>query len=127
MMSRGDWQALTPDLDWSKYLAAARAPSFNQINVSVPSYLKSLNALVTSTSLTDLKAYLAWQLVNGSAQMLPKAFVDADFDFYSRTLGGQEAQLPRWQRWAPLLSALARHSAKRSSPRRSDPPRKSTR
>jgi putative endopeptidase len=98
MMSRADWQALTPDFDWSMYLAAAGAPAFSQINVSVPSYLKSLNALLTSTSLNDLKAYLAWQLVNASAEMLPKAFADADFDFFSRTLGGQEAQLPRWQR-----------------------------
>ena len=98
MMSRAEWQALTPDLDWSKYLAAAGAPAFSQINVSVPGYLKSLNALITSTSLGDLKAYLAWQLVNASAQMLPKAFADADFDFFSRTLGGQQEPLPRWQR-----------------------------
>ena len=53
MMSRADWQALTPDLDWSKYLAAAGAPAFNQINVSVPSYLKAMNALIASTSLKD--------------------------------------------------------------------------
>jgi len=98
MMSRADWQALAPDFDWSTYLAAAGAPPFSQINVSVPSYLKSLNALIASTPLNDLKAYLAWQLVNASAQMLPKAFADADFDFFSRTLGGQQEPLPRWQR-----------------------------
>lgn len=98
MMPRPDWQALTPDLDWSKYVTAAGAPSFNQINVSVPSYLEAVNALVASTSLDDVKAYLTWQLVNASAQMLPKAFADADFDFFSRTLGGQQEPLPRWQR-----------------------------
>ena len=98
MMSRADWQALTPDLDWSKYVAAAGAPAFNQINVSVPSYLKTMSALIALTSLDDLKAYLAWQLVNASAQSLPKAFADADFDFFSRTLGGQQEPLPRWQR-----------------------------
>ena len=36
--------------------------------------------------------------MNASADRLPKAFADADFDFFSRTLGGQEEQLPRWQR-----------------------------
>ena len=51
-----------------------------------------------STSLDDLKAYLSWQLVNASADMTAQAFADADFDFFSRTLGGQEEQLPRWQR-----------------------------
>ena len=97
-MSPADWQALTPDLDWSKYLAAAGVPAFTQINVSVPSYLKAMNALVASTPLDDVKAYLTWQLVNASAQMLPKAVVDADFDFFSRTLEGQQEPLPRWQR-----------------------------
>jgi putative endopeptidase len=98
MMSRADWQALSPELDWPKYLAAAGAPAFDRINVSAPDNLKTMSALVASTPLGDLKAYLTWQLVNASAQMLPKAFADADFDFFSRTLGGQQEPLPRWQR-----------------------------
>jgi putative endopeptidase len=98
MMAKAEWQALTPDIDWAAYVTAAGAPAFARINVAVPDYLKALNALVTSTSLADLKMYLAWQLVNASAEMLPKPFAEADFDFFSRTLGGQEAQLPRWQR-----------------------------
>ncbi|HEY3043808.1 MAG TPA: M13 family metallopeptidase [Vicinamibacterales bacterium] len=98
MMTLAEWRALTPAFDWPAYLKAAGAPAFDRINVSVPDYFKALNALVASTSVEDLKAYLAWQLVNASAAMLPKAFADADFDFFSRTLGGQEEQLPRWQR-----------------------------
>jgi putative endopeptidase len=98
MMSRTDWQTLTPSLDWSKYLAAASAPAFSQINVAVPDYMKALNTLIAATSLDDIKAYFRWQLVNASAQLLPKAFADADFDFFSRTLGGQQEPLPRWQR-----------------------------
>ena len=33
-----------------------------------------------------------------SADLLPKAFADADFDFFSRTLAGQQEQPPRWRR-----------------------------
>jgi len=98
MMSSDDWRALTPAFDWSRYLAAAGAPAFDQLNVAVPDYLKALNALVASTPLDQLKAYLTWQLVNASAEMLPKTFAEADFDFFSRTLGGQQEPLPRWQR-----------------------------
>jgi endothelin-converting enzyme/putative endopeptidase len=98
MMSRADWQALTPDFDWSTYLATAGAPGFNQINVSAPAFLKAMDAVVASTPLEELKPYLTWQLLNASAQRLPKAFADADFDFFSRTLGGQQEELPRWQR-----------------------------
>jgi putative endopeptidase len=98
MLPVAQWRALTPAFDWSKYVAAAGAPSFQQINVSVPEYFKALSTLLASTSLDDVKTYLRWQLLNESAPMLPKAYADADFDFFSRTLGGQQEQLPRWQR-----------------------------
>ena len=98
MMTGSDWRALTPVFDWSGYVAAAGAPAFDQVNVAVPDYLKAMNALVASTPLDELKGYLTWQLLNASADMLPKAFADADFDFFSRTLGGQQEPLPRWQR-----------------------------
>ena len=97
-MTKAAWQALTPGFDWSKYLTAAGAPAFNELNVSAPDYFKALETTLAATSLEDLKAYLVWQLLNQSAAMLPKTFADADFDFFSRTLGGQEEQLPRWQR-----------------------------
>jgi endothelin-converting enzyme/putative endopeptidase len=97
-MTTAEWQALAPQVDWTKYRTAAGAPGFDRINVSDPDFLKALGALIASTPLDDLKAYLTWQLVNASADRLPRAFADADFDFYSRTLGGQEEQLPRWQR-----------------------------
>ena len=98
MMSKTEWQALTPSFDWSAYLKAANAPDFDRLNVTVPDYFRALNDVLTTTSLADLKVYLTWQLVNAAAEMLPKRFADVDFDFFSRVLGGQEQQEPRWQR-----------------------------
>lgn len=98
LMTVGEWRALTPNLDWPAYLSADGAPSFTRINVATPGFLKAMDALVGSTPLDTLQAYFRWQLVNASAEMLPRAFADAAFDFYSRTLGGQQEQLPRWQR-----------------------------
>ncbi len=98
IMAVNEWRALTPAFDWKAYLAATRAPSFDRLNVAVPDFFKALDALIASTPLDDVKAYLRWQLANAPAEMLPRAFADADFDFYSRTLGGQQQPLPRWQR-----------------------------
>ncbi|HEV3062632.1 MAG TPA: M13 family metallopeptidase [Vicinamibacterales bacterium] len=91
-------QSLTPAFDWKKYAAAVEAPKFQVLNVSVPDYFRALNALLESTPLDDLKSYLRWQLLNASADALPKAFADAHFDFFSRTLAGQQAPDPRWRR-----------------------------
>ena len=59
--------------------------------------MKALDRAVQATSIDDLKTYLRWHLVHDAASMLPKAFEDADFDFFSRTLAGQQEQPPRWR------------------------------
>ena len=46
----------------------------------------------------DLKAYLRWHVLRTAADLLPKAFAEASFDFFGRTLTGQQTPAPRWRR-----------------------------
>ena len=103
--------------------AAPRRRSSRRSTSSVPDYVKALNELIASTPMDDLKAYLRWQLLHASADLLPKAFADADFDFFSRTLAGQQEQQPRWRRCVDRdrRSGSAKRSARRSSRKRSAP------
>jgi endothelin-converting enzyme/putative endopeptidase len=97
-MTINELQALSPNFNWRKYAAAAEAPPLPTINVSVPDYLRALNRLISVSAMGDLKAYLRWHVLHESADLLPKAFADADFDYFSRTLAGQQEQPPRWRR-----------------------------
>ncbi len=97
-MTINELQALSPNFSWRKYATAAEAPPLPTINVAVPDYLRAVNALITVAAMNDLKAYLRWHLVHASADLLPRVFADADFDFFSRTLAGQQEQPPRWRR-----------------------------
>ena len=97
-MTINELQALSPNFNWRKYASAAEAPPLPTINVSVPDHLRAMNRLISATTMNDLKAYLRWHLVHESADLLPKAFADADFDFFSRALAGQQEQQPRWRR-----------------------------
>ena len=91
-------QALSPNFNWRKYATASEAPPLPTINVAVPDYIRALNMLITAAGMPDLKAYLRWHVLHQAADLLPKAFADADFDFFSRTLAGQQEQPPRWRR-----------------------------
>jgi endothelin-converting enzyme/putative endopeptidase len=97
-MTLTDFQALTPRFDWKKYAGAVEAPKFQVLNVAVPDFFRAMNGLLESTPLDELRAYLRWQVLNAAAEYLPKAFADADFDFFSRTLNGQQQPEPRWRR-----------------------------
>jgi putative endopeptidase len=44
------------------------------------------------------QAYLRWHLLDDAAPYLSQRFVDADFDFRSRTLRGIKVDKPRWKR-----------------------------
>jgi putative endopeptidase len=105
-MTRGELQALTPAFDWKKYLAAADAPPVQTLNVTSLDYFRAVNRIVTSTPVDDLTAYMRWHLLHASAELLPKAFADTHFEFFSRTLEGQQEQTPRWRR---CVTATDRH------------------
>ncbi len=97
-MTINELQALSPSFSWRKYAQAAEAPRLLTINVAVPDYLRALDKLITLSTMGALKAYLRWHVLHEAADLLPKAFADADFDFFSRTLTGQQEPGPRWRR-----------------------------
>lgn len=97
-MTVAQLQPRTPRFDWKKYFGATSAPKFQALNVAVPDFFVAVNGLIESTPIENLRAYLRWQVINGAANMLPKAFADADFEFFSRTLTGQQTPEPRWRR-----------------------------
>ena len=98
-MSLEQVQALTPSFEWKHYIEVVEAPpSSPHYIVTSPQFFRGLEPLIQKYSVDDWKVYLRWHLVHGSAPYLGKAFVDENWDFYSRTLLGAKQQLPRWRR-----------------------------
>jgi putative endopeptidase len=97
-MSVQELAALSPSFDWPKYFAGLGTPSFTDLDVSVPDFFKALNAVLTHTSVADLKIYLRWHLLHSEAPLLAKTFVDENFHFYDQTLTGTQVIEPRWKR-----------------------------
>jgi len=98
-------QALTPAFNWQAYFRGTGAPSFTEINVAEPEFLKAFNQLLESTPLEDIKSYLTWHLVHANAFLLAKAFVAENFKFYSTTLRGVSEQRIRWKRCVQYTDA----------------------
>ena len=97
-MSVEELRKLAPDFDWTQYFTGTHAPAIQSLNVSEPEFLRTMNTLLENSSLADWKAYFRWHLLHSSASMLPAAFVNEDFAFFSRTLRGVKELAPRWKR-----------------------------
>jgi endothelin-converting enzyme/putative endopeptidase len=96
-------QALTPGFDWAAYFQAAGVPTSGAVNVTQPELYKELERQWNSRSLADLKTYLRWHAASATAPFLSSPFVNANFDFYGRTLRGVEKLKPRWKRCVTLV------------------------
>ncbi|UWZ86110.1 M13 family metallopeptidase [Occallatibacter riparius] len=99
MTSVADFEKMTPAIDWNKFLSDVGAPPVEKLNVTYPPFFKALNSLIESTDLETIKTYLRWQLItNTPSTALPEKFDQEHFNFYGKTLSGQQQQQPRWKR-----------------------------
>jgi putative endopeptidase len=89
--------ALTPNWSWSAYFDAVGVRPA-AVNVAQPRFFEAFNKEIRSTPLSSWKTYLRWKLLNDAAPRLSDAFVDADFDFYGKTLQGTPENEARWKR-----------------------------
>ena len=92
-----DFQKETPDFNWTVYFHSIGIGHFDTLNVAMPDFFTGLDAQLKSQPLAAWKSYLRWHALHGQAEALPKAFFDENFDFFSKTLGGQKEPLPRWR------------------------------
>jgi putative endopeptidase len=91
-------QALSPTFGWKKYFSAAGQSGLRTLNVTAPEFFKAMEAVLQKEELESWKAYLRWHLVHANAPYLSSAFVNADFEFFGKTLSGAQELEPRWKR-----------------------------
>ncbi|MGA7695453.1 MAG: M13 family metallopeptidase [Candidatus Sulfotelmatobacter sp.] len=97
-MSLAQVRELTPSIDWDAYLQAVKAPTSDHYIVTSPDFFRAEEKLLAEHPLDHWKTYMRWQAIHRAAFYLNKSIADENFDFFSRTLAGQEQPLPRWRR-----------------------------
>jgi endothelin-converting enzyme/putative endopeptidase len=103
---RAGLAAMIPAIEWDVWLPVAGLGSVQSFVVNETTALRDGAALLDTQPLEAWKKYLAFHLASDYASTLPKAFDDANFDFYRRALAGVEVQRDRWKRGVQLLDGL---------------------
>ncbi len=93
-----DLSDLGQGVDWSAYFKASGVAEEKDIIINQPDYIEGFNQVFSETSLADWKTYLKWNLLNNYAGTLSSGLDDQNFEFYDKTLSGQDLQRPRWKR-----------------------------
>ena len=94
-------RAVTPHLDWRRFLTILGHPEIQSLNLGMPRFFEAVDRELAQAPLEDWKSYLRWQVIDSYAPFLSKAFVDEDFRMTAALTGAQELQA----RWLRVLRA----------------------
>ena len=97
-----DFEKLDPQFDWGTYFSSIGIGHFDTLNVATPNFFKTLDGLIAGEPVAAWKSYLRWHVLHGQAENLPKAFFDENFNFFSKTLAGQEVPEARWKQCSSM-------------------------
>ena len=102
------WSAandLAGGVDLDIWLNALGVPdkSFAEVVVRQPSFMTGLETVLVEGKLDAWRDWLSWQVIRSNAAYLSQDFVDANFDFYGKTLTGTPELRARWKRGVSLV------------------------
>ncbi len=97
------FKKLTPNIDIEALTREAGIPKLSNMVAYGDTAITAGAKLVDTQPIAAWKKYLAFHLASDNAGYLTKAFDDASFDFFGKTLSGTTAKRDRWKRGVTLL------------------------
>lgn len=99
-MDRAALSELIPIFDWTSWLSSANYPTklIENTIVAQPSFFSGVNELLTEENLDAWRDWMRRLAISSAAPYLSSDFVNANFDFYGRTLSGTDQLRERWKR-----------------------------
>ena len=103
-MTAAQLQELAPQFNWPLFLREQGLANAQTIIVRQTSAIQAEGRLFAEVDLQTWKDWLTARFISQNAQFLPRAFDEANFQFYGRTLAGTERQRDRWKRGLGVLN-----------------------
>ena len=92
-----------PGFDWDTYFAET-GYKISHLNVSQPQPVKDVIKVISEQPLGVWKDYMTYHTISNHASLLSDDIFTANFDFFGKTLNGQQEPRPRWKRAISAMS-----------------------
>lgn len=96
---------LNSKINWPDYFSKFTDIPVEYIIVDNPDYFRTLDTLVEEESLQVWKDYMIAKLLIVQSPYLSERFADLHFDFFGKTLSGQQEQEDLWKRIVSLINS----------------------
>ena len=98
-----DLTTAAPGFDWAAWATAAGVGAERTLIAANNTAFPGMARIFAETPVSTLQSWEAFHVVDQAGQYLSQPFVDARFNFYGRTLNGQQEDRPRWKRGVALV------------------------
>ena len=95
-----------PAVQWRDYFNMLGVKDLDQVILEQPKVMDVAQKLMANLSEKDMRDYFAWQIINGPSNYLSDEIGEASFEFYGRTLSGQQERQARWKRAQNIPNGL---------------------
>ena len=90
--------AVSPNFTWSRFFDSQGVPAPEMFSLAQPDFHAEVSAMLADVPVENWQAYLRFHAIDNAAPFLSSAFVEENFNFYGKTLRGQQELQPRWKR-----------------------------
>jgi putative endopeptidase len=94
---------LAPNFPWTKFFESQGVATPEWFSLGIPAFHQEVSRMLEDVPVAQWKSWLRFKLLDDAAPYLSDAFVTARFDFYGKTLQGQQEQRPRWKRVLSMI------------------------
>lgn len=125
LTTAAELKASCPHFDWDTYVAhlGGNEATIAEVVVRQPSFLTHLDTVLAEVGIEEWRTLLTIKVLRNAAAYLPDAFVQANFDFYGRTLNGTPELRERWKRGVALVQGALGEAVGREYVARHFPPK----
>ena len=125
LMTFAELTELCPAFEWDAWVRnmGGSDATLAESCVRQPSYLAHLSTVVEETPIEDWRIWVTARVVRAAAPYLTDEFVQANFDFYGRTLNGTPELRARWKRGVALIEGAMGEALGKEYVERHFPPR----
>lgn len=98
-MSLDEFTKAYPDIYLEAFLNAegVKTEHFKEMVVGQPEFLKTADKVMNGMTADEMRARMEWDVILLAASCLSDDVVEADFDFFGRTMSGRKTNHPKWK------------------------------
>jgi putative endopeptidase len=124
LMPLSQLRELCPGFEWESFIRnlGGSDEMIAEACVRQPSYLEHLSKALEELPIEQWQVWLTMRVVRMAAPYLPSDFVEANFDFYGRTLSGTPQLRDRWKRGVAVVEGSVGEAVGREYVARHFPP-----